>query len=51
MQKQQNIQIQKKVIVVNPNGPKKFVGQPKVFKPTHNNLVYNFKLKARARLW
>jgi hypothetical protein len=42
---QQNIQVKKKVIVVNPNGQKKFVGQPKVFKPAHNNLVYKFKLK------
>lgn len=37
---QQNIQIQQ------PNGRRrKFVGQPRVFKPAHNNLVYKFRLK------
>ncbi len=50
VQKQQNIQVQKKVIVVQPGGgQKKFVGQPKVFKPTHNNLVYNFKLRGASQ--
>ena len=42
---QQNIQVKKKVIVVAPNGQRKFVGQPKVFKPTHNHLIHKFKLK------
>ena len=49
VQTQQNIQVQKKVIVVAPNGQRKFVGQPKVFKPAHNNLVYNFKLKGASQ--
>ena len=43
---QQNIQVKKKVIVVAPNGQRKFVGHPKVFKPTHNNLVYKFTASA-----
>ena len=46
---QQNIQVQKKVIVVAPNGQRKFVGQPKVFKPAHNNLVNKFKLKGASQ--
>ena len=47
VQKQQNIIIPKKKVIVVPQGPrrKKFVGQPRVFKPKHQNVVVRFKLK------
>lgn len=46
VQKQQNFQVQKKVIVVpQSSGRKKFVGQPRVFKPKHQNVVSGFRLR------